>query len=158
MTRRVFLHAVLAGLGVGGFSWLFGVEGWRPLLLGACTIAVVAVVVMTPPGYSGPWPPRPSPAYGGGTSQVWRLADRLRSLRSSGERDAALQFRLRRLAVTKLSRHGIAWDDPRAAEALGDDAYAALTSDDFRTDLRDVDRVVTAIENLDQYVSGGTTP
>lgn len=152
MSRRVVVRAVLIGAAVGLIAWLFGVQGLRPVLIGACVTAGVAAVLGIPPGWYGSWPARPHASSGGGSGQIWRLANRLRRLGSArGDSDPALQFRLRSLATTRLRRLGVPWDDPRAIRALGADVHAALSADSFRPALRDVDAVVAAIERLDRH-------
>ncbi|WP_026876616.1 hypothetical protein [Jiangella gansuensis] len=155
--RKVLVHGVLAGVGTGLACWLVGVQGARPVLLGGCVTAVILVVTSAPASRYGPWPARPERPPSGGSSQVWRLANRLGSSRPS-ETDPALQYRLRRLATARLRRLGIDWSDPRAVRALGPQVHAALEADTFTTDLRHLDRVVTAIEELRTVDPGGNTP
>ncbi|WP_053205865.1 hypothetical protein [Jiangella muralis] len=153
MSRRAIVRAVLLGAGAGAVAWLFGVQGLRPILIGACVTAGTLAVLSIPPGWYGRWPARPKPASGGGSGQVWRLANRLR--RYENDYDPALHQRLRSLAAARLRRLGLEWDDPRAAEALGPDVHAALSAQTMRPSLRDVDAVVSAIERLDQREGAG---
>lgn len=154
MTRGAIVRGLLLGTAAGGLAWLFGVQGLRPALIAVCVAAATAAVLSIPPGWHGPWPARPRTATGGGSGQVWRLANRLR--RFDDEYDPALQHRLRSLAATRLRRLGLEWDDPRAAEALGPAVHAALSAP-MRAGLRDVDAVVTAIERLDPPREGAGT-
>lgn len=147
VSRGEIVRAVLLGVAAGAVTWLFGVQGWRPILLGACVAAAAAAALGIPPGWYGQWPDRPRPKAGGGSGQVWRLANRLR--RFQNDDDPALQRRLRTLAVARLRRLGLEWDDPRAAEALGPDVHATLSAPAMRPSLHDVDVVVSAIERLD---------
>ncbi|RIQ16368.1 hypothetical protein [Jiangella rhizosphaerae] len=155
MSRRAIVRAVLLGAAAGLVTWVFGVQGPRPVLIGACVAAGTAAVLSIPPGWYGTWPARPRPASGGGSGQVWRLANRLR--RFENDDDPARQQRLRALAAARLRRLGLDWDDPRAVQALGPDVHAALSAQALRPSLSDVDAVVTAIERLDAP-SGGTRP
>ncbi|WP_157987948.1 hypothetical protein [Jiangella endophytica] len=153
MSRRVVVQAMLLGLAAGAVAWVFGVQGPRPILIGACVTAGTLAVLSIPPGWYGSWPHRPRPRSGGGSGQVWRLANRLR--RFQNDHDPALQRRLRTLAVARLRRLGLEWDDPRAAERLGPDVHAALSAPAMRPSLHDVDVVVSAIERLDQPEGAG---
>ena len=156
MTRVALLRCLVAGAAVAGGSWLFGVQGARPILLGVCTAAVVATFMTVPAGRHPRWPHQPGSARGGGTTKVWRLANRFSSLvRRSGGADSALQNRLRRLAIARLGRHGIAWNDSRAGEVLGTDVYRALTAPNFHPDVDELERVVSAVENADPTATGG---
>lgn len=156
MSRRLLARSLLIAAATALFCWFIGVQGARPVLVGLCVLAVAAVIPAVPVGRHGRWPTQPRLAYGRGSSQVWRLANRLRSLHSpAGGPDAALQHRLRRLAAARLARHGIAWEHPRAADELGEDVYAALTAEKFHPDLHDLDRIVTAVEHLDRPAPGG---
>jgi hypothetical protein len=145
----VLLWSVPTGVAAGLLAWLFGVQDLRPVLIGACVGAGVAAMLGIAPGWYGTWPDRPRPVSGGGSAQVWRLANRLR--RYQNDSDPALQYRLRALASTRLRRLGVEWDDPRAVRALGPGVHAALTDASLRPSLGDVDAVVTAIEQLDQH-------
>ncbi|SEF18520.1 hypothetical protein [Jiangella alba] len=147
MSRRAIVRAVLLGAAAGAVAWAFGVQGWRPILIGVCVTAGALAVLGIPPGWYGRWPARPKPSSGGGSGQVWRLANRLR--RYEHDYDPALHQRLRSLAAARLRRLGLEWDDPRAAEALGPDVHATLSAETMRPSLRDVDAVVSAIERLD---------
>lgn len=149
MTRRVIVRAVLIGIAVGLLTWAFGVDGLRPALLGGCAAAGVAAALGIQPAWYGTWPERPHTTTGGGSGQVWRLANRLS--RYENDYDPALQHRLRSLATTRLRRLGLPWDDPRSVRALGADVHAALSAAAFLPSLRDVDTVVSAIERLDQH-------
>lgn len=159
MTRAVLMRCLFAGAAVAGGSWLFGVQGARPILLGACTAAVVAAFMTFPAGHHPRWPHQPGSARGGGSTQIWRLANRISSLViRTGGTDAALQHRLSRLAIARLGRHGIAWTDPRATDILGADVYRALTAPEFRPDVDELERIVSAIENADPTFTGGHAP
>jgi hypothetical protein len=149
VSRRVVVRAVLLGAAAGLLAWVFGVQGVRPALIGVCVAAGVAAALGIPAGWYGTWPDRPHTAHGGGSAQVWRLANRLR--RYQNDYDPALQHRLRSLATARLRRLGVDWDDPRAVRALGAGVHEALTQGTLRPSLRDVDAVVTAIERLDQH-------
>lgn len=156
MSRRDLLRCLFAGAAVGGGSWLFGVQGARPILLGACTAAIVAAFMTVPAGHHPRWPHQPGSARGGGSAQVWRLANRITPLVTRrGGADAVLQNRLTRLAVARLARLGVAWTDPRAAEVLGPEVYRALTTPRFRPDLNELQRIVSAVENADTAATGG---
>ncbi|TDE00791.1 hypothetical protein [Jiangella asiatica] len=149
LPRRAVVHGLLAGLATGLACWLAGVQGARPALIGLCVAAAVTALTRVPASWYGPWPARPERPPGGGSSQVWRLANRLRSLHAEASAsDPALQYRLRRLATARLRRLGLEWSDPRAVRALGPDVHAALQADTFAADLHTLDRVVTAIEQL----------
>lgn len=148
MSRRAVLRSVLLGLAAGAVTWLFGVQGLRPILIGGCVAAGTVAALSIPPGWYGSWPARTRPRSGGGSGQVWRLANRLR--RYENDEDPALQRRLRTLAAARLRRLGLEWDDPRAAQALGPDVHAVLSAPSMRPSLRDVDVVVSAIERLDR--------
>ncbi|PSL06897.1 hypothetical protein CLV30_102286 [Haloactinopolyspora alba] len=157
LTRTMPGRVALAGVGTGALCWFVGVQGLRPVLIGLCAAAVAVTVALLPPGVHGRWPDQPRPVRGGGSSQAWRLENRLRTMWSPvGGPDPALQFRLRRLAAARLARHGIAWDSPHAGDALGDDVHAALSAERFHPDIRDIERIVAAIEAIDQQPSGGT--
>lgn len=153
MSRRVLVRAVLLGVAAAAVTWLFGVQGGRPILIGACVTAGTLAVLGIEPGWYGRWPARPKPASGGGSGQVWRLANRLR--RYENDYDPALHQRLRSLAAARLRRLGLEWDDPRAAEALGHDVHATLSAAAMRPSLRDVDAVLSAIERLDKPEGAG---
>ncbi|MBB5791998.1 hypothetical protein [Jiangella mangrovi] len=149
MSRGMVVRAVLLGAAAGLLAWAFGVQGVRPAVIALCVAAGVAATLGIPAGWYGTWPDRPHAPSGGGSAQVWRLANRLR--RYENDYDPALQHRLRSLAATRLRRLGAEWDDPRAVRALGADVHAALSEGTLRPSLRDADAVVTAIERLDQH-------
>lgn len=152
--KRWYVIAPLAGAAVGAGAFLLGVQGWRPILVG---VVVAAFLLWAPrfwpQGIHLPWPRAGGRVYSGGSQQVSRLASSLVQ-RADSKRlpDPALQYRLRRLAVARLHRLGVGWNDARALELLGD-VHGVLTADTFVADLAEVERIVAAIERLDE-----TTP
>lgn len=146
---RSGIYSVLGG----GLLVLFGVTPWRAVVITACGFAVLLPMRVWPSGWYGAWPARTKRMYGGGTHQVAILANRIALHNSRGSNaDSALQYRLRTLAAGKLSRLDITWEDPRAAQLLGEAAHTALRSSDFRPNLSTLDQIITAIENIDQGV------
>lgn len=149
--KRWYVIGPLAGTAVGAVAFVFGVQGWRPILLG---IVVGAFIIWAPrswpEGLHLPWPRVGARVYSGGSQQVSRLSSAL-AQRSRDFSDPGLQHRLLRLATAKLHRLGVSWDDPRAPELLGHGVHAALMTDTFTPDLPGVERIVAAIENLDNW-------
>lgn len=156
--RRPPILAPLAGLAVGLLTFAFGVQGWRPILIGL-VVACFTFWARTswPEGVYLQWPVRGTRVYGGGSHQVARLASSISHRKRSRMPDPGLQHRLRRLAAARLHRLGVPWDDARAAEMVGEDVYAALTRQDFDPDVRGVETIITAIERLDDsgQLAGG---
>ncbi|WP_129666497.1 hypothetical protein [Phytoactinopolyspora endophytica] len=148
--KRWYVLGPLAGIGAGLTAFGLGVQGWRPVLIG---IVVTGFLIWAkrywPEGSYFPWPLAARHLYGGGSHQVGRLTTSISQRVRGRTPDPGLQHRLRRLAVARLHRIGVAWDDPRAAQLLGHDVYNVLVTDQFNPDLHGVGTIVTAIERLD---------
>lgn len=130
---------------------VLGVEWWRAIVAALCAFVMLGSIRLWPIGTSADWPMRETRSFGGGTYQVRSLANRLGQRRDRKRRpDSALQHRLHKLASTKLARLDVEWTDDRARELLGDAAYAALQADGFNPDIVTIERIVTALERLDE--------
>lgn len=128
----VTLSAVI-GVLVAGVAWAIGVTPLQSAVIAVCVVAVGTVrgVMEVQQRASGgePWHGGWTLTRGGSRRDVRQLGWRMRADRGRVH-GAALQ-RLRRVAWTRLRRHGIDLDDPAqsaAAEALiGTTAYRVLT-------------------------------
>ena len=84
-----------------------------------------------------------------GDPRLARYVSMLEAHRSSRSRDTALRDRLRTLADEVLrQRHGVARDDPRAAELLGPELSTVLDGEPRRLQTAEIDRYLTRIEEL----------
>jgi len=78
-----------------------------------------------------------------------RYVQVLSAHRSARAEDSTLRDRLAGLAAGVLrQRHGLAPDDPRAAELLGPEVVAVLTGPPRRLDPAEIDHILTRIEDL----------
>jgi hypothetical protein len=152
MKRWLIQVGVYCAVG-GAVLIIFGVDGWRAILIAGAAFAALASVRWWPTGHYGVWPRSPQRSYGGGTYQVTNLAARLEARRKQNTApDLAMQHRLRHVAIAKLARNDISWTDDTAAaeQALGKNIHAALSAEKFNPDLPTIERIVAAIENLDR--------
>ncbi|AYY14105.1 hypothetical protein EF847_16765 [Actinobacteria bacterium YIM 96077] len=151
MMKRWDVLGPLCGIATGLVAFAFGVQGWRPVLIGVIVAGLfVWAPRFWPEGRYLRWPRVGKRIHRGGSHQVSRLASSISRRNRSGARpDASLQHRLRRLATTKLNRLGISWDDPRVPELLGPAVHEALTTETFSPTIDEIAAIITAIENLD---------
>jgi hypothetical protein len=123
--RRLVL-AALAAAGAAALAWAVGVDGGHVATLGLAAGVLVGVVGLLP--LPGPldWPEDEPPSSGAGWHQVALLAGVLGQTDRDPDRVGATRARLRTLAAQRLSRAGIAWDDPRAVAVLGRELHDVL--------------------------------
>ncbi|NED98195.1 hypothetical protein G1H11_23115 [Phytoactinopolyspora alkaliphila] len=159
--KRWYVLAPLAGVAAAAGAFAFGVQSWRPILIG---VVITSLLLWArrywPEGTYLAWPLAGNRLRGGGSHQVTRLA---RTIAGQATRhdttDPGLQYRLRKLAAARLHRLGVQWDDPRAARMLGADVHEALTTEQFRPGLNGVEVIIDAIERLDTSPTpSGTRP
>jgi hypothetical protein len=147
--KRWYVLAPIYGVATAAAAFVFGVQGWRPVLIG---LVVTGLLLWArqywPQGTYLAWPLVGHRIRGGGSHQVARLARTIAGQARPDATDPGLQFRLRRLAGAKLHRLGVGWDDPRAAEMLGHDVYAALNAQRFGPGVKGVEVIVAAIERV----------
>lgn len=149
--RRHYVLGLLAGTAVGLVAFGFGVQGWRPILMGIVVAGFVTWVRTSwPEGTYLTWPALGNRVYGGGSHQVARLAVSISHRTRSPTPDPGLQHRLRRLATTRLQRLGVAWDDARAPELLGREVHEALADVEFNPDVQGTETIIAAIERLSE--------
>jgi hypothetical protein len=147
---------------VGGVVAFSAIEGLTLLIHGeadelrlaavvALVVCAVALLIDASPVEPAVWTV-PAEAEGGLARLDPRTASYLRILeghQSAREADVALRNRLRDLTDQTLrARHDLDLDDPRAAALLGDDLVRVLHEAPTRLDPRQIDRLVTRIEEL----------
>jgi hypothetical protein len=149
--KRWYVLGPASGVAVGLIAFATGVQGWRPVLV---AIVVAGFLIWAPKywpeGAHLPWPRAANRLRSGGSNQVARLASRLGQQNRSGRiPDPSLQHRLQKLAAVKMHRLGVPWDDNLGPDLLGSDVHKMLRGENFQPDLRSIEHIVRAIENLD---------